>query len=145
MLDTIRQLSRDVGLQALIIDSFIPTEYQELLDSHAAWSEDTGEWHMQGVAYAGNNMRKQPSPEQPQLESPAWDTSTAYLSYHVGPHKVHSLTPATSTAVRTKAAGRRGSGPSRSKPGRKKAAEDLKPPEQYPSSRGLISKQKHFA
>ena len=46
MLDTIRQLSREVKLQTLIIDSYIPKEYQELLERHASWHEDTGEWHM---------------------------------------------------------------------------------------------------
>ena len=81
MLDTIRQLSREVKLQMLIINSYIPKEYQELLERHASWHEDTGEWHMvrllwfiekyynncyflqHGIAYAGNNMRKQPSPD----------------------------------------------------------------------------------
>ena len=91
MLETIRQLSREVKLQALIIDSYIPKEYQELLEGHASWHEETGEWHMvrftyfnihnisytpcemtlqyfffhfqHGIAYAGNNMRKQPSPD----------------------------------------------------------------------------------
>lgn len=46
MLDAIRQLSREVKLQALVIDSYIPKEYQELLEEQASWHEDTGEWHM---------------------------------------------------------------------------------------------------
>ncbi len=46
MLETIRQLSREVKLQALVIDSYIPKEYQELLEGHASWHEETGEWHM---------------------------------------------------------------------------------------------------
>ena len=46
MLETIRQLSREVKLQALVIDSSIPKEYQELLEGHASWHEETGEWHM---------------------------------------------------------------------------------------------------
>ena len=46
MLETIRQLSGEVQLKALVIDSFIPQEYQELLESHAVWHEENGEWHM---------------------------------------------------------------------------------------------------
>ena len=46
MLDTIRQLSREVKLQTLVIDSCIPKDYQELLERNASWHEDTGEWHM---------------------------------------------------------------------------------------------------
>ena len=65
MLETIRELSREVKLQTMIINSYIPREYLELLETQADWHEDTGEWHMRGIAYAGNNMRKQPSPEQP--------------------------------------------------------------------------------
>lgn len=46
MLETIRQLSREVKLQSLIIDSYIPQEYQSQLEGHSMWHEDTGEWHM---------------------------------------------------------------------------------------------------
>lgn len=56
MLETIRQLSREVKLQALIIDSYIPKEYQELLEGHASWHEETGEWHMVRFFYLRINF-----------------------------------------------------------------------------------------
>ena len=46
MLETVRQLSRDVRLQQFIIDSYVPDDYQQLLHSNAEWNEDTGEWHL---------------------------------------------------------------------------------------------------
>ena len=46
ILATIRELSQEVNLQTLIMDSCIPKEYQEQLESCAVWHEDTGEWHM---------------------------------------------------------------------------------------------------
>ncbi len=61
----VRGLSREVNLQTLALDHFIPREYLELLESQTVWHEDTGEWHIRGIAYAGNNMKKQPSPEPP--------------------------------------------------------------------------------
>lgn len=69
----VRGLSREVSLQTLTISQFIPREYQELLESQAVWHEDTGEWHIRGIAYAGNNMRKQPSPEPPSEVGDDWD------------------------------------------------------------------------
>lgn len=46
ILETIRELSREVKLQTLIMDSYIPPDYQEQLELCAMWHEDTGEWHM---------------------------------------------------------------------------------------------------
>ena len=46
MLAMIRAAKREVGLQTLIIDSYIPHEYQEQLESVVQWQEETGEWHM---------------------------------------------------------------------------------------------------
>ena len=144
MLDTIRQLSREVKLQTLIIDSYIPKEYQELLERHASWHEDTGEWHMvrllfiqtrhhkifhliqHGIAYAGNNMRKQPSPDpvdQVQghmmlclidvfvlFQFPGYDTASAYLTYRVGSQEVHSLSKSVSGSSVIAASGGRPKG-----------------------------------
>ena len=46
LLETVRELEREVKLQQLIMNSYIPEEYQKLLESHSVWNEDTGEWHM---------------------------------------------------------------------------------------------------
>ena len=61
-MDMIRAVDKEVKLQTMIINSYIPQEYQEQLEEVVQWQEKTGEWYMPGVAYAGNHMRKH-SPE----------------------------------------------------------------------------------
>ncbi|KAF2352900.1 Kinesin motor domain, partial [Trinorchestia longiramus] len=58
LLETIRHLSRESKLHQLVIDSFIPPDYQELIQRHVHWNEDIGEWQLKCVAYTGNNMSK---------------------------------------------------------------------------------------
>lgn len=59
LLESVRHLSREHKLHQLIIDSFIPFEYQEMIERYVHWNEDIGEWQLKCVAYTGNNMRKQ--------------------------------------------------------------------------------------
>ncbi|GCB69961.1 hypothetical protein scyTo_0010674 [Scyliorhinus torazame] len=64
LLENIRQLSRELRLQMLIIDNFIPQEYQKC------------------VAYTGNNMRKQtPVPDKKEKDPFEVDLSHVYLAY----------------------------------------------------------------
>merc|ERR1711953_285179 len=58
LLDSVRHLTRELRLQMLIIDNFVPPEYQEMVEQHVQWNEDIGEWQLRCVAYTGNNMRK---------------------------------------------------------------------------------------
>ncbi len=46
MLEAIRELNKELQLQSLIMDRYIPEDYQTQLEAHSTWSEDTGEWHM---------------------------------------------------------------------------------------------------
>lgn len=46
MLAMIRELNKEVKLQTLVINSYIPQEYQEQLEEVVQWQEVTGEWHM---------------------------------------------------------------------------------------------------
>lgn len=80
MQETVRELSREVGLYQMVMDTFIPEQYQQLIHSHATWNEDTGEWHLvsnlkfytnpikvysdpqRGIAYAGNNVKRAATP-----------------------------------------------------------------------------------
>ncbi|KAK7072046.1 Kinesin-like protein kif3a, partial [Halocaridina rubra] len=59
LLESVRHLSREHKLHQLIIDSFIPLEYQDMIERYVHWNEDIGEWQLKCVAYTGNNMRKQ--------------------------------------------------------------------------------------
>lgn len=83
LLENVRQLSRELRLQMLIIDSFIPAEYQETIDEHVHWNEDIGEWQLKCVAYTGNNMRKQPTnaARDAITEQFVPDLSNVYLTY----------------------------------------------------------------
>ncbi|XP_038056544.1 kinesin-II 85 kDa subunit-like [Patiria miniata] len=83
LLENIRQLSRELRLQMLIIDSFIPVEFQQMIEQYVHWNEDIGEWQLKCVAYTGNNMRKQtPIPDKDKgKEYGEPDLSNVYLAY----------------------------------------------------------------
>eukprot|EP00118_Oscarella_pearsei_P023233 m.274919 g.274919 ORF g.274919 m.274919 type:complete len:714 (+) comp40592_c0_seq1:491-2632(+) len=143
--DGVRALSRDVQLQQLALDSFIPEEYQKLIESHCLWNEEIGEWQLRGVAYAGNNMRKLPSPQLKKTQEPGqMDMASIYLSYGVSlpDRKTKSL----AGKSRTTKSGRR---PASSRIKRDtQPATDRPPPSSsssFPRSRGLMTPQKHFA
>lgn len=83
LLENVRQLSRELRLQMLVIDSFIPPEYQDMIERHVHWNEDIGEWQLKCVAYTGNNMRKQ-SPSRDKHRKAEYlepDLSNVYLAY----------------------------------------------------------------
>ncbi|KAL5011393.1 hypothetical protein ScPMuIL_009944 [Solemya velum] len=80
--ENVRQLSRELKLQKLIIDNFIPPEYQDMIEQHVLWNDDIGEWQLRCVAYTGNNMRKQtPQPEKEKDKMQEADLSNIYLAY----------------------------------------------------------------
>nr|XP_025716681.1 kinesin-like protein KIF3A isoform X3 [Callorhinus ursinus] len=82
LLENIRQLSRELRLQMLIIDNFIPQDYQEMIENYVHWNEDIGEWQLKCVAYTGNNMRKQtPAPDKKEKDPFEVDISHVYLAY----------------------------------------------------------------
>ncbi|XP_021567445.1 kinesin-like protein KIF3A isoform X2 [Carlito syrichta] len=82
LLENIRQLSRELRLQLLIIDNFIPRDYQEMIENYVHWNEDIGEWQLKCVAYTGNNMRKQtPVPDKKEKDPFEVDLSHVYLAY----------------------------------------------------------------
>lgn len=84
LLENIRQLDRELSLNKLIIDMFIPPEYQEVIEQAVQWNEDIGEFQLKCVAYTGNNMRKQlPAAEkEKKKEVDNMDLSHLYLSYN---------------------------------------------------------------
>lgn len=85
LLDSVRHLTRELRLQMLVIDSFVPVEYQELVEQHVQWNEEIGEWQLRCVAYTGNNMRKssQSKVERSQDQTDL-DISGVYLEYGDG-------------------------------------------------------------
>lgn len=82
--ENIRSLSRELALCELVINSYIPKEYQTLIDKFTNWNEDIGEWQLKCVAYSGNNMRKNAIDQQKQKEEKEFiDLNHVYLSYNV--------------------------------------------------------------
>merc|ERR1719410_2330250 len=39
LLESVRQLTRELRLQMLVIDCFVPAEYQDLVEQHVQWNE----------------------------------------------------------------------------------------------------------
>ncbi|CAI9727654.1 KIF3A isoform X1 [Octopus vulgaris] len=82
LLENVRQLSRELKLQMLIIDNFIPMEFQKMLEHYVHWNDDIGEWQLKCVAYTGNNMRKHsPHTESLSASFNESDISGVYLAY----------------------------------------------------------------
>lgn len=81
--DSIRSLSREMALCELVLNSYIPKEYQFMIDKFTHWNEDIGEWQLKCVAYTGNNMRKNIAENKPNnKENECIDLSHVYLSYN---------------------------------------------------------------
>ncbi|XP_034935444.1 kinesin-like protein KIF3A [Chelonus insularis] len=84
LLEGVRGIGRELQLQELILNSYIPIQYQTMIEKYVHWNEDIGEWQLKCVAYTGNNMRKAQTSssigaikDQPQL-----DLSHLYLIYN---------------------------------------------------------------
>ncbi|XP_026314392.1 kinesin-like protein KIF3A [Hyposmocoma kahamanoa] len=84
ILDSVRALKREIQLADLVLDSYIPKEYQALIEQYVHWNEQLGEWQVRCVAYTGNNMHHHQAHNhhhhsQKHIEPP--DLSDRYLSY----------------------------------------------------------------
>lgn len=82
--DNIRSLSRELALCELVINSYIPKEYQTMIERFTAWNEDIGEFQLKCVAYTGNNMRKNVAeqPKHSKDDKELVDLGHVYLSYN---------------------------------------------------------------
>ncbi|XP_063390986.1 kinesin-like protein KIF3A [Cydia fagiglandana] len=80
ILDSVRALRREIQLADLVLDSYIPKEYQALIEQYVHWNEQLGEWQVKCVAYTGNNMSA-PAPPRHHRHMEPPDLSCRYLSY----------------------------------------------------------------
>ncbi|CAH0403895.1 unnamed protein product [Chilo suppressalis] len=80
ILDSVRALKREIQLADLVLDSYIPKEYQALIEKYVHWNEQLGEWQVRCVAYTGNNMATMQHTTPPKYMEPP-DLSNRYLSY----------------------------------------------------------------
>ncbi|XP_066591336.1 kinesin-like protein KIF3A [Prorops nasuta] len=85
LLEGVRGIGRELQLQELIVNSYIPIQYQTMIERYVHWNEDIGEWQLKCVAYTGNNMRKaQITPASGNNKDTQPDLSNIYLSYNTG-------------------------------------------------------------
>ncbi|XP_035732966.1 kinesin-like protein KIF3A [Vespa mandarinia] len=99
LLEGVRGIGRELQLQELIVNNYIPLQYQTMIERYVHWNDDIGEWQLKCVAYTGNNMRKaQVIPpignNRDQIQP---DMSNIYLTYNtrtdstfIQPKKVRS-------------------------------------------------------
>ncbi|XP_073963885.1 kinesin-like protein 64D isoform X1 [Choristoneura fumiferana] len=80
ILDSVRALRREIQLADLVLDSYIPQQYQALIEQYVHWNEQLGEWQVKCVAYTGNNMSAPPQKHRHKHIEPP-DLSDRYLSY----------------------------------------------------------------
>ncbi|XP_017071599.1 kinesin-like protein KIF3A [Drosophila eugracilis] len=103
--ENIRSLSRELALCELVLNSYVPKEYQSMINQYTHWNEDIGEWQLKCVAYTGNNMRKHISAHKTSGKEPDFlDLSHVYLSYNTdgvsNPLRSKSARPRTSGVPR---------------------------------------------
>lgn len=46
LLESVRQVSRDVKKLSLICDYFIPPDYMHLIEENTHWNDEIGEWQL---------------------------------------------------------------------------------------------------
>ncbi|KAL7734106.1 hypothetical protein ACLKA6_011788 [Drosophila palustris] len=102
--ENIRSLSRELALCELVLNSYVPKEYQSMINQYTHWNEDIGEWQLKCVAYTGNNMRKHIENKTGGKEPDFVDLSHVYLSYNTdnvsNPMRTKSARPRTSGVPR---------------------------------------------
>lgn len=102
--ENIRSLSRELALCELVLNSYVPKEYQSMINQYTHWNEDIGEWQLKCVAYTGNNMRKHIEHKTGGKEPDFVDLSHVYLSYNTdgvaNPMRTKSARPRTSGVPR---------------------------------------------
>ncbi|XP_052745403.1 kinesin-like protein KIF3A isoform X2 [Bicyclus anynana] len=81
ILDGVRALRRELQLADLVLDAYIPKEYQALIEQYVHWNEQLGEWQVKCVAYTGNNMAPRLAVHKPTSHVEPPDLSDRYLSY----------------------------------------------------------------
>ncbi|KAJ3373922.1 Kinesin-like protein kif3a [Allomyces arbusculus] len=57
LLDTIRDLSRELKWKMKLVERFIPDEEMSWIESQSTWDEVNEQWHVRFASHAGNNIR----------------------------------------------------------------------------------------
>ena len=85
LVDNCKELSYQLGLSQLVVESYIPDEFISQIQEYVVWNEGIGEWQLKGVAYAGNNMmlgrEKEKKEERESEMGEDLDLSGVYMAY----------------------------------------------------------------
>ncbi|XP_063727331.1 kinesin-like protein KIF3A isoform X2 [Symsagittifera roscoffensis] len=87
LLQSIRELHKELSQQVLIVNSYIPPDQLALIERNVTWSEEIGEFQLKCVAYSGNNMRKPTPSDEKRIQPDESDLSHVYLTYSEAPAK----------------------------------------------------------
>jgi len=58
LLETVRQLTRQLKLKELVVQHFVPPEVATIIEQRATWSEERDAWIVPFLRLAGNNLRR---------------------------------------------------------------------------------------
>ncbi|CAI4232337.1 unnamed protein product [Auanema sp. JU1783] len=81
LLESIRELRKELLLNMTIIDEYIPPDYVELIEKYVSWNEELGDWQLKAVAYTGNNMRATAPPVIQPFQLDGNQTVPLFYSY----------------------------------------------------------------
>ncbi|KAI8925722.1 P-loop containing nucleoside triphosphate hydrolase protein [Entophlyctis helioformis] len=71
LLETIRELTRELKLRTLVMNGFIPVEEQHIIEDSAEYDEAAEKWRVAHIAHAGNNIRGKRSLVSGEIQNPA--------------------------------------------------------------------------
>ena len=144
LMDNIRLLNRELGLTNLILSRYVPEESMQLIEDNSMWDDTIGEWHIRGIAYAGNNIkREEPTIDIDYDEVYGNDTSGVYLSYN-SDYKSETGNREEKGDKRNKGKWKLGVSKSINKEGKKKSPAQ-EPADMYPVSKSTSVVRTHYA
>lgn len=89
LLENLRNLNKELHLQTLIIDNFIPFEYQEVIERQMDWNDTLGEWQLNCIAFTGDNMKKSRLVSRYKENMQEVDLSSIYMAYMEQPLEIN--------------------------------------------------------
>merc|ERR1712071_701892 len=88
LVDNCKDLSHQLGMSQLIVESYIPDEFISQIQEYVLWNDSIGEWQLKGIAYAGNNMmlsqkqiERAREADEKEAEESALDLTGVYMAY----------------------------------------------------------------
>ncbi|KAI9220634.1 P-loop containing nucleoside triphosphate hydrolase protein [Blastocladiella britannica] len=77
LLDTIRELARDLKKKMLLVDRFVPPRELAWIEANAAWDEVNERWHIRHAMQSGNHFR---GPRAPPESAPGTSAHQRHLA-----------------------------------------------------------------